>query len=968
MRKILLFLLTGILAFSLCGLIVACAEDKNPGKDDTGIDDPVKDPDDDTPDPDTDFSEQLSGYDQVVWVGPNGKIDFAAKTYTAAEDFTVTAVTGSAGSAVISCSMRGENYTLSLNEEGALEMKNSQAQVVDTFLADADPFAGAWVESENNTMVLFSGYFFVVSSVPDEDGYFSWMLSNSSNLSQMQSYRAVTSFLFNEETGEPGYFLYVPDMDVSMLYSGSSVLVGQGENSVVAVAYTGIYESVYRDTEGNILSIDLNNSTLTYKDNTYSCMGGFGGLGAGVWYRDGEKDYAVVRMKDSMYLRSEEGDIMLAPYDNAWLYEGEGDWFSANGLDTASFTSESSILLNGQEYPLTVSVADGSVVYSFDYNGTQATIVPQEANDDVFRLQTTAAGMSGYYFRDTVKQSFSGTFTNNAETLKLSDDYSTITVTTRSVYKGANEQPTVISRTGTFEYLPGLGAIAYAYQPYGALSTTLYLTQVNENGIYWALYGMTVDGTMSYAVYASYFTEEMYAELPSMFDQALNGKDDYYTTGGSNADTLIFDHETGVLTVNASELVFEWGYGYLDTTAAEPELYIRYYTECSEELDANGYPVSYKLNLLTSQVTGLSQITYDSADLGGTSATESYFIPASVFQELTGKEWVYNGAYADESFRIDENGDLVLSVLDGKNGLLREEVCNKYTIVRSASDTEERLLLSFTMGTQSYEAQILNRGSVSLGSVVYTAKEYLSYIGTYYTESGEAFSLGKDLSVRLNNRAQNAEEKFENGSLVLTFTDIGKSYTVTLKDGIAAVSADGNAAQEYKLVSFDTKAFIGSYTVGEDTILVYSSAENVNMQPTLIIRVNNVSCSPTYGYANGAQTITFRAYGANAFHYTLSLKDGQLTLTDNTSNKTEGTFAAGTASYSAFVFDGEKTVGEKALTCVVSDGAPVFYLDGVLCGKYVLRTETGKSILELTFGDETVTIANEGGTLTFAIA
>ena len=85
------------------------------------------------------------------------------------------------------------------------------------------------------------------------------------------------------------------------------------------------------------------------------------------------------------------------------------------------------------------------------------------------------------------------------------------------------------------------------------------------------------------------------------------------------------------------------------------------------------------------------------------------------------------------------------------------------------------------------------------------------------------------------------------------------------------------------------------------------------------------------------------------------------TLTVQVGDESE-TASAASWAYSDFAFEGEQAVGDKALTCVVKEGAPIFLLGGVQCTGYVVSIEDGEATLRLTCGDTTVTLA-EGGTI-----
>ena len=130
-NKIVLFLLCFAFAFLLC----ACKD-----KDDSGTTPPPTP----APTPETPTEVDVGDYARV-WVSGNCTLDLTAGTLTGSsfEDFKVKSITGEKADAVITCTADENDYTLTLNADGALDMKDGENEVVYTFMVAPSEFSGA---------------------------------------------------------------------------------------------------------------------------------------------------------------------------------------------------------------------------------------------------------------------------------------------------------------------------------------------------------------------------------------------------------------------------------------------------------------------------------------------------------------------------------------------------------------------------------------------------------------------------------------------------------------------------------------------------------------------------------------------------------------------------------------------------------------------------------------------------------
>lgn len=921
---------------------------------------PVDDVEPEPPGPDNPPEQtfDFGGYGETKWVSVHGTLDLEEGTYSGASSFQVTGVTGEYEETVISCTMDGAEYMLRYNDyEGRLDLYNAQNEFEYFFLADASAFAGSWYTEDDTSA------YYVISSVPDEEGYFTWRIYSTGSVIPAQTAQAITVFMFNEDADRTaGMFLYVPSADISYSYSsGSAVYMStpESETGSAMTTYTGSYSTAYRNSSGEVLSVDFTNSMVTYQGTTVACSAGIGLYGSGIWFNLNTIDYALVFMGDVTYLIGGGQQVVFAPYSESWLTgseEGENTWSDSNDLDHFEVLSETSVNFNGTEYSLSVAMENGDTVYRFAVGSEPYVIRPLDGTTDVFMLDTDNSLYRGYYFRDTVMDSFMQTYSSNAQLLTISDEGG-ISV---SVYDFATDETTNYS--ANFTYLEDIGAIAVAYTPYGALGATFNIANVNSAGIYWAIAG----GSGSYVAAATYLTEDF---LPTAWDtllQTLEGDEDFFTTGGTQPVTLSFDRERGTVSLNGEEYYFSWGYGTVRETGSAVELHIVISDEPNDptltQYEYSRYtviPGEFGLDVQFAQI----RVDGTNAEFIGTPYWR-FCAPDSTMQSLQGITFVYDGRYAQETVTFGEDGAIrVSAIADGAAGsLLKPFEIGTYdlTITRSSDNLETITVNYITEENENATMIIVDRTYLTIGTKVYAHSDLAAVAGTYYADNGDSLMLTERGALSVN------------GSSVVVLridNDVPGQLTVTYRRGgverTAVFTADGAVADDvsYTKTEYTLESFVGTYRVGEHVVVISAAADNVNSTLSLSVRLNNLLATPSFSYSNGNQTLSFSAFDTASMrriNCTMTLEGDSVSVSINSEEPV--VYAVNDWSYGDFVFSGEKTVTgsdgtSHTLTCAVKEEAPVFFLNGEVCGNYVVTiAEDGTATLSLTCNGVTVTV------------
>ena len=255
---------------------------------------------------------------------------------------------------------------------------------------------------------------------------------------------------------------------------------------------------------------------------------------------------------------------------------------------------------------------------------------------------------------------------------------------------------------------------------------------------------------------------------------------------------------------------------------------------------------------------------------------------------------------------------------------------------------------------------IVDRTYLTIGTKVYAHSDLAAVAGTYYADNGDSLMLTERGALSVN------------GSSVVVLridNDVPGQLTVTYRRGgverTAVFTADGAVADDvsYTKTEYTLESFVGTYRVGEHVVVISAAADNVNSTLSLSVRLNNLLATPSFSYSNGNQTLSFSAFDAASMrriNCTMTLEGDSVSVSINSEEPV--VYAVNDWSYGDFVFSGEKTVtgsdgASHTLTCAVKEEAPVFFLNGEVCGNYVVTiAEDGTATLSLTCNGVTVTV------------
>ncbi len=954
----------GLLALGL-GVFCACGDDGETGN-------PNNPPD--GGDPSTPV--QIGALDDTLWVDAGGTLDLANSTLDGVSSFSITGVTGTNADQVISCTADDVSYTLSLNDDGALEMRAEDNSLYRIFLADASAFAGAWYNTDD------ASTYYVISSTVDDEGYFSWKNYSVSSINTADPYEAVTIFEIYE-SGSAGLTFYIPEYEISYYYygSGSSSVVYMNDGSALGsnqvVPYTGVFADTYMNNDGEQIAIDFNANTMTFNGNAVNDMQtGITIYGAGISFSYDQVAYALVYMNDSVYLASVNGLVSYAPYDADWLTGGgnDGGWTHGSTVASASFANDENITFDGVQCAMTKAVENGNLVYSFTAGSTSYAITPVYGSDDVFWLETDDPVQYGYWFRNSAMESFVQTYTSNSEDLVVHDDY-TIDLTINTVGNDNNLIQTPYHPSATFSYIAENGAIALTFS-HPVVGLDLNLILANTNGIYWAIAG--VSG--SYGYYSAYLTANYEATAIEQVTQSFDAEEnDYFTTGGTNPDTIAFDFDTGLATMvmdsTQRQYYFSWGYYFIGDNTTEPQLYLEVNTT-PENIDATH--VSYTRYLLVPSAEGLTLTpsTYTIDNTAGTVETEEgadvFYLAESTFNALCDTRFVYVGQYVTSHFSINTDGSLSVETYNLSDGSTTLFTASPYDYTLGMSYVGGREVITLVAENSAGESLtivITDRLYATINdSLVYCIEDLAEVAGTYVDGDGNSvlsISTSGVISVADGSTVTVTSIETTEGAFIVNYTNHALQYTAVFNGSTVTVTGSGSS-NTYNKVSYNPERFVGTYSVSGVEISVSAYVAGINENISLVTRINGILCSSSQTYTEGNQVLTFRATDPQTLRLiicTMTLSESGLSIQLNTATDPM-TAAASSWSYADFAFDDEKDLGETGtLTCVEKENAPLFILNGALCDSYTVSVSAeGVKTLDLAFGTTTVriTVGSDG--------
>ena len=909
---------------------------------------------------------ELGAY-AIRWVNGGEVLDLEEKTLTDAE-LKITAIQGEGSETVISCTVDGREYDLSLNAAGALEMRrpsaSPDADPEKTFLPAPDRFAGAWTTDEE-TFTLF------IADM-DSEGNFGWtLLYEDGSYDEDMLYAAVTRLLFDENGA--GYVAFEVSVTGVVYTINEAGNVWLAEESLEYLPSDALFYGSYVGESGK--SIRFGADGVLYANGTeepYSV--GSGEHGAGVYYEQNGAKYTLVYALDGIYEYGPNGREKLYAYDSAWI---SGSWM---GETVISFPNPDTVVYGGADYPLLPAIENDVIVFRFSTDAATYTLRPVENNSLAISLETKAE--KAYFVAKEAADQFTGAYSNNNETLVV-DETGAVQIGTERI----QSRFTVLADFDRGEIDPPkgmetLGTIALA------LENGRYLVWTTEGGL--ALLEKTDSGT--YEARAGYYTEEAAAALALRFGAGLSGKDDCFTTGGTHPVTLSVDYENNTVRFNdnADDFAFLWNYTVNAATAAE-------FPSLSFRANFDGTERDYLLYAYFDQ----PYLCLKGAE-NGKETFSATFVSRAEFQKLLGTSYTLKGEIVDESISFGADGTLTIVSADySASPEATKSETFSYALTREKNGTlvvSYREAAGIAFEKNLYCEEPGTRISDGMSDYINLEKTAIAdAVGVYYDADGPLVELLANGQFRYTGSTldEDAEPEtfdeivIEGGKVTgkIEYGGLIGSYTVTIifDNGTATVVEDEMIAYKRTLTP---KNFVGTYTLtdedGTETeIIVSAAAESVNAPASLEVTVDGSeadSVSLSFD-RDGNQQLSVEYGWFMPTTYTFTLKDGTLTISAD-----DGVvYVSGTAAdaapdwdYAKFAFSGEQKVVDEeygdtyTLTCVSKAGGkmPLFYLaadDGSsetrLTRYTVSRNAAGELILDIapTIGMSVrITVAADG--------
>ncbi len=452
--------------------------------------------------------------------------------------------------------------------------------------------------------------------------------------------------------------------------------------------------------------------------------------------------------------------------------------------------------------------------------------------------------------------------------------------------------------------------------------------------------------------------------MEKLFNAGLTDEaSDFYTTGGTDPESISFNFAEGTVVWNGSPYRFIWNYETNEMGSAYPS--VVFLTDI--QTDADGNAVSYNYHSIRSFDQGLQMSTFNTASQEDDS-TYAYYISDSVFQDILGLSFTYRGEYYDETMILNEDGSFAIATTDKTNSDAAVSMVTYPYFLQRFFDTEgrENIIVGFnSSGTLYIYAYIVDREFGRVFDIVYSADDVLDFIGTYYAGTASV-EFTRDAGVKVNGTAAKVTKVTKTASSVtLTYTHETTEYTAVFSGDTAAVTAAGADAVIYTKNEFTREAFVGTYSFNGKEIVVSSSAVGINSAPALKVTVDGAAVTAQLAFtADGKQQLSFSTLDFATFtttEYTFILDGETLTISDGTNTATK---AAAKWDYSKFVFEGTKTLTDTAgathtLVCLPKNGGktPLFLYDGNESAMYdVTIAADGSMILEVTSAGTTLQI------------
>nr|MDE7395318.1 hypothetical protein [Clostridiales bacterium] len=439
------------------------------------------------------------------------------------------------------------------------------------------------------------------------------------------------------------------------------------------------------------------------------------------------------------------------------------------------------------------------------------------------------------------------------------------------------------------------------------------------------------DNNLTYE--GAYYTDDAVGLLESLFTIGLKNETDVFTTGGASPKTLTFDFRHGTLTYGGENYPYFYNYEFGATF---------------------GYPVIQFLETTGTTVTAVNSVQRNGhglfmetvADpLGAQTVSYSRFISQAVYEELLGAMYVYHGPLFDETILLDTDGKLYVdstNLTSTDAAVIAKEY--NYGLERFVTGDEERITIVFSVSSNlNVYIHIWNRQTASITDIYYARADFAQFLGSYHN-GADVVTLNHDGSLTVRGTKVTVT-RFETDtaadSLTVKYTLSGTEYTAVFTSTGLTIGT-----KPFEKFEFDTAKFVGTYTLGDDEIVVTSVAASVNTTPTLTVTFNGMRVSATLSLTqDGKQQLSFGVLVLRDVPlppppppmptYTLTLDGDTITVSDGTDSATKDVTEW---SYGDFALDENKTVLGKTLVCLLKeDGtAPLFFYDGVSCSAYTV--------------------------------
>lgn len=877
------------------------------------------------------------------WISGNITLDLAAETMTGVEKFELISVENSGAETVMTCRIDGDDYTLSLNAEGALELKAVSAETGSepekTFMVAANSFNGAWYLADDDMFTLFI-------AEPDADGYFGWtVMEADGSFDPDYLYRATTRFTF-DKNGSATVEFFVIDTEVTYVINENGN-VCMPEANLEYAASDALFKSAYVSEKNKNILIDKTEKTVTVDGTKVSYTAGNSAYGTGIVYTLGEKTYTVVFTLNGVVEYSDGGEENLVEFDQT-LYSGE--WMGENKI---SFEKANKILFNGTEYDLRAAIVGGEVVFTFVADGTAYSIYGIPDNDVAFGLSSDGGDTFSFYLSQAAVQAFVGEYNANELSLKIDESLQVVWGKDTAEGKGV--------------YLPALDRTLDT--PKGLNGIQLAAISLGDNRyIVWAGEGTLVlleESDGDFSVTASFYNDAAAIKVKEEIAAGLNSEADFYTSGGVHADTLSFDFTSKNATYNSEKYAFNWDYFINFNTGAEyPVL------SFADKTDAAVKYVAYRY-------FGEDYIRLEKYVAG---VRKSYvsLVSDEEYSKLFGTSYVKKGAFADETIAFGEDGKLTITSIDltASSEPTKSESYEEYalTVEKGVLVVTYRADAGIGFETAIYCDEIGKR--VTMVQDEYIAASDVAYetaVGIYYDDDGGAMlEFTSDSRVIYTGfmieETDDPEEftslKIENGVItgVIEYNSIFGSYTNTFvfQNGTVTVTEDESDPVTFTKKITTPAAFVGTYVFDGAEFVISAVTNSINIPYELQVTVDgDEASSVTLGFnAEGKQVLAFEAgFSIWAIKYTAVLDGDKITFSDE--DMEYGTAAAGRVwDYSDFAFGTPVTIDDEGvnytLTCVTkADGKmPLYFLreeggSEMRLQKYTVTRIDGNLILDV---------------------